>query len=186
MKQIISVAGTVGSGKSTICNLLAEKLGYKCYVLGDVMRKLANQNNMDIVEFNNYIKDKKEFDNIVDDMLIQIANNENQVIFSSRTAWHFLPDSFKIYLTVSNEEAANRIYNDKERIFEKTYANVNEAIENVRKRNEMETQRYKEVYGIDVLNKNNYDLYIDTTNMSVEEVMRSIINAYEIWLKGKM
>ena len=29
MKKIISVAGTVGSGKSTICNRLAEELGYK-------------------------------------------------------------------------------------------------------------------------------------------------------------
>ncbi len=186
MKEVISVAGTVGSGKSTICNLLSQKLGYKCYVMGDIMRKLANENNMDIVEFNNYIKEKKEFDNQLDDMLMQIANTEDKVIFSSRTAWHFLPDSFKIYLTVSDEVAAKRIYSDTERIFEKKYQNIQEALENVKKRNQMETQRYKDVYDIDVTKKENYDLYLDTSNLEVEEVLQEIVLQYESWLKGKI
>ena len=186
MKKIISVAGTVGSGKSTICNRLAEELGYKCYVMGDIMRKLAKENNMDIEEFNQYIKDKKEVDNLVDNKMIEIADKEDDLVISSRTAWHFIPDSFKVYLTICDEEAAKRIFYDKERMCEKKYLDIEEAIEGVKHRNKMEAQRYMDVYGIDVNDKNNYDVYLDTTNMSIDEVLNMVVREYETWLKGKI
>ena len=186
MKKIISVAGTVGSGKSTICNALAEKLGYKCYVMGDIMRKLAKEHNMDIEEFNQYIKDKKEIDNLVDNKMIEIANKEDNLVISSRTAWHFIPDSFKVYLTICDEEAAKRIFYDKERMCEKKYLDIEEAIEGVNHRNKMEAQRYMNVYNIDVNDKNNYDVYLDTTNMSIDEVLDMVVSEYETWLKGKI
>ena len=116
---------------------------------------------------------------------IEISKKEQNVIFSSRTAWYFIPDSFKIYLTTCDEEAAKRIYSDKERINEKKYSSLEEVIENVKKRNMMEPKRYMDVYGIDVTDKDNYDIYIDTTNMNVEDILNVLIENYEKWLKGK-
>ena len=49
----------------------------------------------------------------------------------------------------------------------------------------MEAKRYMDVYGIDVTDKNNYDIYLDTTNMSIEDILDVLIESYETWLKGK-
>ena len=51
---------------------------------------------------------------------------------------------------------------------------------------QMEAQRYMNVYNIDVNDKKNYDVYLDTTNMSIEEVLNMVIREYETWLKGKI
>lgn len=154
--------------------------------MGDIMRKLANDNNMDIVEFNNYIQERKEFDNKLDELLVKIANTEDKIVFSSRTAWHFIPESFKIYLTVSDDIAAKRVFEDNERIFEKKYSSIEEALESVKNRNQMETKRYMDIYGIDVAKKENYDLYLDTSNLSLNEIIQLVLDKYRIWLKGKV
>ncbi|MDD4066635.1 MAG: cytidylate kinase family protein [Clostridia bacterium] len=185
MKEIITIAGTVGSGKSTICNMLSKKLGYTCYVMGDIIRKLANEHNMDIIEFNNLMATNPDIDHKVDDILVKIATEENKLIISSRTGWHFIPSSFKVYLTINDDEAAKRIYGDNDRISERKTDNIEQAKKNVIKRNVMETKRYMDVYGIDVSKKENYDLYLDTSDMSIDEVIEIIIEKYNEWMKGR-
>lgn len=183
MRKIITIAGNGGSGKSAISTLLSEKLGYKLYVMGDIMRKLASENNMDIVTFQEYIKSKPEYDYKVDDIIKQIASKEENIIFVSRTAWHFVPDSFKIYLYVNEDEAARRIFNDDVRINEKKYETIEEAKVYSVKRNNLEIERYKKVYNIDVTNKDNYDLVLDTSNMSINEVLNAIDGEYLKYLE---
>ncbi len=183
MKKIITVAGNGGSGKSTIANLLAEKLGYKAYFMGDIMRKLASENNMDIVTFQETIKSNPEYDHKVDDMLIQLAKTNDEAIFVSRTAWHFIPDSYKIYLYVNEDEAARRIYNDDVRINEKKYDSLEQAKEYSIRRNKLEIDRYLKVYNINVTNRSNYDLSLDTSEMTIEEVLEKILEEYNKYLE---
>lgn len=178
MKKIITISGNCGSGKSTVSKLLAEKLNYKCYVMGDVMRKLAEENNMDIVTFQEAIKNTSEFDHKVDNMIIELGKNNENIILVSRTAWHFIPDSFKVYLYVNEDYAAQRIYNDGDRINEKKYDTIEQAKEFTIRRNKLEYERYNKVYGIDVTNLENYDLVIDTSEMKVDEVLEKIIQVY--------
>ena len=183
MRKIITISGNGGSGKSTIANLLADKLKYKCYFMGDIMRKIASENNMDIVTFQELLKNNPQYDHKVDDMILDLSRNDEETIFVSRTAWHFIPDSYKIYLYVSEDEAARRIFNDKVRINEKKYDTLDEAKQFSIRRNQLEIDRYKNIYGIDVSNKENYDLVLDTSNMKIEEVLEKIIKNYEKYLE---
>ncbi len=183
MNKIITISGNGGSGKSTVANLLADKLKYKCYFMGDIMRKIASENNMDIVTFQEQLKNNPEYDHKVDNMIIDLAKTDDEIIFVSRTAWHFVPDSFKIYLYVTADEAARRIFNDKVRINEKKYETLEEAKEFSIRRNNLEINRYKAIYNIDVSNKDNYDLVIDTSSMDIDEVLNKIVEKYKEYLE---
>ena len=52
------------------------------------------------------------------------------------------------------------------------------------RRFKMENERYFELYGVHKEDFANYDLVIDTTNKTPEEVKDEIIKEYQNWLKS--
>ena len=185
MKEIITISGNLGSGKSTISRILQEEFNYQILAVGDLVRDIALKKGMSINEFNEYIKDKPEYDKIIDSQIEEIGTNNDKLIFVSRTAWYFVPQSFKIYLYVNEDEGAKRILKDNIRLNEK-YENENEAIKKVHKRFNDSKNRYIKNYGIDITLSNNYDLYIDTTNKTVDEVFNIIKTEYISYLNQKL
>ena len=70
---------------------------------------------------------------------------------------------------------AERILNDKRE--EEKSRNINALIKTIRQREQSERKRYNNLYNIDCYDKKLYDLIIDTTNLSVNEVVEKIIKA---------
>ena len=68
-----------------------------------------------------------------------------------------------------------RIFNDKRT--EETYKNIDEAEIFLKKRMRSENIRYKEYYGIDFPKKDYFDMMIDTTNKTPEEVVEEVEKA---------
>src|SRR5665647_3257706 len=85
-------------------------------------------------------------------------------------AWHFIRNSFKIYLTVNPIVAAKRVMADCQRDSEQVMEDVYEKSLNLLERRAAEDKRFKSIYGVDCGDLNNYDLVVDTTNSSVEIV----------------
>ena len=168
----ITISGAVGSGKSTISRILAKKLGYIHYSIGEFMREIAKKRNLSIME----LSDRAEVDPTIDEELDEkqksIGKEKDNFIMDSRLGFHFIPDSLKIFFTVDIKEAAKRIYNDKRA--EETYKDVEEAIIFLKKRMRSENIRYKEYYGIDFPKKQHFHLIIDTTDKTPEEVVADI------------
>ncbi|GAG16314.1 unnamed protein product, partial [marine sediment metagenome] len=52
-----------------------------------------------------------------------------------------------------------------------------DSIEKIKQREQSERKRYKELYNVDYYDKKLYDLVIDTTNLSIKEVVEKIIKA---------
>ncbi len=52
----------------------------------------------------------------------------------------------------------------------------------MKKRFELENERYFKVYGIHKEDMSNYDFVLDTTNLTPEEVKEKIILEYKKWL----
>ena len=50
--MIITISGIPGSGKTTVGRMLAEKLGYKFYSIGDLRGKMAMERGMTIDQLN--------------------------------------------------------------------------------------------------------------------------------------
>ena len=51
----ISLAGDLGSGKSTVSKILIERLGAKYHSTGAICRAIAKEHGLDVVQINVYI-----------------------------------------------------------------------------------------------------------------------------------
>jgi len=171
----ISITGDLGSGKSTVCRYLNANFGLTVYSIGLIQRSLAEKYGMDICTFNRYMETHPEIDEEIDTELARIGRRDEDMVLDSRMAWHFVPDSFKVYLTVQLDEAAGRIMQDQRGTVE-SYGNLDEAKKRLVERKQSENLRYVTKYGVDCSNLENYDLIIDTTNISPEAVAAAIMS----------
>lgn len=186
-KNIITIAGKPGSGKSTTGRLLAECLGYEHFSSGDLMRKLGEERGLDIDRTNTANKTDKTFDEAVDSTLRQMGDTHDRLIVDSRMAWHWMPYSFKVYLQLDLDAAARRIVSgsvDKSRhMSEAVGDDPLEYAKRLQLRLETEEQRYSTMYGVNPYDETNYDLVVSTADYSPGEVVHQIVNAYNEWLK---
>ena len=108
-KHIITIAGKPGSGKSTTSKMLASELGYKHFSSGNLFRRIAKERGVDVYQINIIAETEREIDHQVDKKLQAIGTSEDELIIDSRMAWHWMPQSFKVYLDLDLEIAATRI-----------------------------------------------------------------------------
>lgn len=173
----ISIAGDLGSGKSTVGAILKEKFGAEIVSIGRLQRSMAAEMGMDTCEFNRYQETHPEFDKILDTRLSNYESLCGNFIFDSRMAWHFVPSAFSVYLKCDIAEAAKRVA--KAGRSDERYSDEKEAADKLLLRREREKKRYADFYGVDITDMNNYDLVVDTTDKSVEEVAEAIIDGYK-------
>ena len=62
------------------------------------------------------------------------------------------------------------------------YPDVQVAVSKLTDRRKSELLRYGSLYGVDISNLSNYDLVVDTSGKSPEEVASIIIENFENWL----
>lgn len=175
-----SITGHLGSGKTTICKLLNKDYGFEIISAGSIMRELAAQKGISILDFNRELKDSGNVDNYIDQTIVEKGKNVKEtekVIFDSRLAWHFLPDTFKIFIIVSPHEAALRTYLTRDSKDEK-YSSVEEAMHDLMERRVVENRRYKAIYNVNCEDLDNYDVVIDTTFISPMEAVDIIMDCY--------
>lgn len=180
----ITITGNLGSGKSTICKLLQEKYQFEVYSTGKVQRELARQMNMTTLELNQLMRSNRKYDKMIDDATTKISkeNMEKDIIFDSRLAWHFVGKSFKVFVSVSLEVAAERVMNDV-RGAEEKYNSIEEAKSLLAERAATEKVRYKEIYNLDYMDFSNYNLVIDSTYCLPDKIAEIILQEakkYEI------
>ena len=178
MANIITITGDLGSGKSTVSTLLQERLDYDYVYTGKIQRMIADRYNMSTAELNKYAETHPEIDAEIDSTF-QSLNRSTRLIVDSRMAWFFLPHSFKVYLKTDLPVAIDRIYGDSRRINE-NYASKEEAAALITARKESENKRYMELYGADCTDLANFDLVIDTSLLTPEQVVEQIIINYEL------
>ena len=181
MKKIITITGDLGSGKSTVSNILRERLSYDYVYTGRIQREIADRYGMTTLQLNRYAETHPEIDEEID-ATFKSLNHLADLIVDSRLAWFFIPESYKVYLKTDITVAANRISSDHHRRSEK-YASAEEAIQYLIARKESENKRYMDLYGTDCANLSNFNLIIDTSFISPEKAADAIIAGYQTWLK---
>ena len=98
--------------------------------------------------------------------------------------WYAVPESFKVYLKVDINIAAKRVFNDEtRRDSEKKFETVEEQKQDIEKRYTLENTRYFELYGVRKEDESNYDLVLDTSNLTPNEVADKIEEEYKKWLE---
>ena len=175
----ISLAGDLGSGKSTVSKIIIEKTGILYYSTGTVCRAAAAEHGMTIDEFNRYMETHPEVDKMIDDNLAALSYDERSYIIDSRMAFHFVKDTFRVYLTTDARVSAERILGAKRD--GESFDTVEETAARVAARRESENLRYFEKYGVHIMDMQNYDLVLDTTAIPPETVAEKILYYLEIW-----
>ena len=172
--MIISISGYGGTGKSTIAKKLANKLGYKHYSAGDLQRELAKERGLTIAEWGAKEQEDPKYDNMVDERTAELGKREDNFVIDNWLAPHFIPHAIKIFLDGELEVRAKRITIKREA---ESYEDIKTAIKTTKNREAVNKKRWLEFYNYDYTDKNNYDLIIDTTELSIDEVFNRAYDA---------
>ena len=173
--MIITISGKAGSGKSTIAKELAKKLNLKHYSIGDLMRQLAKEKNISLIELSKLAEKDDSIDTELDKKNIELRNEDKFVIDGRLTAYVSPYSDLKVFLDCKDKVRAGRILKDKRS--EEKSKNINSLIKKINQREESERKRYKKLYNVDYYDKKLYNLIIDTTNLSIKEVVEKIMEA---------
>lgn len=173
----ITITGNLGGGKSSVCKEL-EKYGFKIITGGGLFRDIAREKGISVLELNELAKADRTIDDLIDNRTAKIGREEDNILFDSRLAWHFAPYSFKVFLLTDSYEAARRTFAGGAREAEE-YTDINATMDGLKQRADLERERFKELYNIDYYDRNNYDLIIESTYASPEQIAREIMRNFK-------
>ena len=170
----ITISGKAGSGKSTVAKLLSKKLRLKHYSIGDLMRVMAMEKGIALLELNKVAEKDKSIDFELDNKLKELGKTKDDFIVDGRLTAFFIPNAdIRVFLETDDNVRAERILKDKRQ--QEKSKNLEEAINSIKKREESEKKRYQRYYSVNYLDRKLYNFVIDTTKLNPEQVVEAII-----------
>jgi len=172
----ITVSGDIGSGKSSFTKHLAEELGVTRIYAGGIFREEAQRRELALDDFGALCQQDESVDHWLDELMRQKSKINKRGVFEGRTAWHFVekPD-VKVFLRVDPKTAAERVWGDQDNPLRVQHDSLEEVQAANVKRKASEQARYEKYYQIDVYDENNYDVVIDTSKMTIDEVFETTV-----------
>ena len=165
----ITISGKICTGKTTLLKGLKSELNWPVFMTGQFFREYIQKNHLNLegVEEQND-KLTKKIDYQVRDRL---QADENLIVdgwMSGLMANHF-PNILKILLVCQDELRYQR-FADREKI------NIEEAKKRVEERQTNWFKKLEKIYQrSDFVDPKNYDLVIDTSNLSSQEVLEKVL-----------
>jgi cytidylate kinase len=166
---IITVSGPHGTGKSTYAKALAEALGLRYVCAGELFRELAKERNLSLEAFSSLAAKDPAIDKLIDERTKTEAKKGGTVIDAQLGAWMLKDIADVKVLMVAPDEVRFK------RIAERDRTSLESAKNETIAREEIQKQRYKKYYGIDVDDLSIYDIQIDTSPYSVEQTKSLVI-----------
>ena len=177
-RNIITICGVLGSGKSTAAKRVSTALEYPHFSAGDFMREMATERGISLAELGPLAESDPGIDKEIDRRQKDYMDTHDNFVIDSRLGWFFAPDSFKVFLALDSQTSAERVFADlnsrNTARFGETSTQV-QSIEDLKKKQfdrlQSEQARYKEYYDIDnMFDLSHFDLIIDTKENNPEAV----------------
>jgi len=169
--SILTISGLPGSGTSTACALLRDRLGWSYVNAGEIFRALAREAGLSLAEFGQRAEEDASIDRALDARMVETARAEQPIILEGRvTGWMATRSELsavKIWLEAAGETRAQRVG---ERDGETAAA----ALEKMRVREASEAQRYRQHHDIEIGDQSIYDLVIDSALWPPNEIVQQI------------
>ena len=182
-RELITIAGSPGSGKSSTAKALAAALQYRHFSSGDVFRQLAAERGESIEAMNISAEVQRDIDVKVDDLLQRMYRTEEKLVIDSRMAWRWMPDSFKVFLVLDPDTAAERIFDNvrEEGRQSEDATSVEEARRSIDRRFASEQRRYRALYGVNPTDPLNFDVVVNTRHNGLNTVTAMTLAAFKAW-----
>ena len=179
----ITITGDLGSGKSSVGNLVAHQLGFAITSVGMIQREIAARYQLSTLELNRLSEVNPDIDREIDAVYASIQQSAEGYVIDARLGWHFVPSSLKIYLQTDPAIAAQRIFADPTRLNEK-YTDIHQALAALRDRKDSENRRFLREYHIDCSDLSHFDVLIDTSYASQQTAADLITYLYQRYQQG--
>jgi len=163
----VLLSGLSGTGSTTAARRIAEDLGLRYVYGGQIFRNLADEHNISLEELAESFERNSEIEREIDQRLILEGMNDNVLVEGRTIGWLFPADvpALRIWLTCDLEERLNRV---------ERRENHPRSRENLLRREASDNRRYLRLYGIEPEDFSQFDLVLDTTALSVDEVVDKI------------
>ncbi|MFH1721491.1 MAG: (d)CMP kinase [Candidatus Altiarchaeota archaeon] len=171
--MIIAVGGSAASGKTTLAKALAERLGLKHISAGEIMREMAAEQGVSLLEFSKAAEGDYSIDRVIDERQKTQAAKGDCVVDGRLSAFMIPQSDLKVFLTAPFEVRAKRIF-EREK---DTLKSIIEAKTAVLEREASEAKRYAGIYDIDLNDLSVYDLIVNTEKWGIKETQELIEKA---------
>lgn len=140
------------------------------------MRQMATEREVTLAELGELAKIDPAIDEALEGKQIKLGKIEDNFVIDGRLSYHFVPNSIKIFIDADIKERARRIVQDSSNRSTEDATDIDETIASIAKRKNVERQRYMKYYHLDPYELDHYDLVIDATAPSAEEVANKIVD----------
>lgn len=179
MNPTITVGGLPGTGTSTLCHLLADRLGLPYVYAGAIFREEARRRGLSLAEFGALCQRDPSIDEALDDRQLGLLRGGGLILEGRLSGWlatrHRIP-ALKVWLTCENKERIRRIV-------QREGGDEGAQRKATEEREASEADRYRRYYGADLNDVSRYDLVLDTTDTPPEALADKVVVAYNDWMQ---
>lgn len=172
----LTVSGPPGSGTTTVSKLLSKRLGLPHIYAGEIFRKEAERRGMSLSDFSRFCERDSDVDRWLDNYQVEVLKKGDVILEGRLSGWlahlNKIP-AFKIFLKADRETRL-------ERIMKREGGEREKRLDEMLERERSEKKRYMELYGIDINDESIYDLVIDTSDKSPDEIVDIIVKSLEV------
>ncbi len=167
---IIAISGPAGSGKTTYAKILAERLGLRYFSAGNIFREIAKSKGLTLEELSRIAEKDPSIDLEIDRKTLEEASKGDIIVEGHLVAW-VVKDiaDVKIYVKAPLTERVKRIAARENR-------SIEEVLHETVNRENSQRKRFYEYYGIDIRDLSIFDLIIDTSRLSINDIVELIEN----------
>lgn len=166
--SVIIINGLPGTGSTTVAKILARELNMEHLYAGGIFRAMAAEAGQVFEQYMTEIAQDPAREKAVDAKLVERARQGGVILESRVMAWILPPDieAYRIWLTCNLTERARRI-NQREV--------TEDALARIEYREQIDVQRYSDLYDLDLSDLGVFDQVIDTTITPAAEVAAQVL-----------
>ena len=171
--MIITIGGPAGSGTTTAAKVLSENLNIPYLSTGSIFRDMAKEKGMSVLEFSKFAENNTDIDKEIDRRQAELAYEAGDIVVEGRLSAYFIEEDLKIWLTAPLDVRAKRVHDRENK-------SIEQAVHEIKIREESEASRYKEIHNIDLYDYNIYDVVINSDSFNPESISQIITDILKV------